>query len=167
MTTSTCITALVAQSLVLARLDHDEPGQRVRTQVRLAPLLAEVCETARAAAAAKAMMLECRCHAEQIDGDTELLRIALRNLIDNAIRYCPPGSRVQVTAHKMPSTMELVVSDSGPGVPLDERARLADRSIACLVAAFRAAASGCRSSSASPIGTRPLSSLRTGSTAPV
>ncbi|OOO03119.1 MAG: Sensor protein QseC [Chromatiales bacterium USCg_Taylor] len=121
------ITALVAQSLVLARLDHDEPGQRVRTQVRLAPLLAEVCETARAAAAAKAMTLECRCHAEQIDGDTELLCIALRNLIDNAIRYCPPGSRVQVTAHKMPSTMELVVSDNGPGVPFDERARLADR----------------------------------------
>jgi two-component system, OmpR family, sensor histidine kinase QseC len=56
-------------------------------------------------------------------GDEALLTTLLRNLIDNALRYSPPGGRVQVSF----GPDRIVVEDEGPGVAPDELARLGDR----------------------------------------
>ena len=48
------------------------------------------------------------------------LRI-LANLIDNALKFAPPGSTVEVQARRTNATLEFVVSDRGPGVPDAER----------------------------------------------
>ncbi len=59
------------------------------------------------------------------------LRILARNLVDNALRYTPPGGRVDVRV-RCPRGGEasgpvLEVSDSGPGIPPEERERVFDR----------------------------------------
>lgn len=59
-------------------------------------------------------------------GDKLALRVMLRNLVDNAIKYSDVGGQVDV-AILSGDTPELVVSDAGPGVSADERARLFDR----------------------------------------
>lgn len=120
-------TALVEQLLTLARLDHASSGRLAHEKVQLAPLLAAICESGSVNALEKAMALEWICRAEYVIGDEALLRIALHNLIANAIRYCPHGSRILVEAWPKPSTIELAVRDNGPGVPAAERERLADR----------------------------------------
>ncbi|MGH2787692.1 MAG: ATP-binding protein [Actinomycetota bacterium] len=51
----------------------------------------------------------------------------LDNLIENAIRYCPPGSQVVVTAAETNGRPAVIVSDNGPGIPNDERARIFER----------------------------------------
>ena len=52
--------------------------------------------------------------------DTELLRRALDNLIDNALRYAPPGSTIDVaTAPAGPGWIGIKVADRGPGFPDD------------------------------------------------
>jgi signal transduction histidine kinase len=61
-----------------------------------------------------------------ISGDELAVHVLLRNLIDNAIKYSPVGSRVDVAIHNGDAA-HLVVSDSGPGVPIEEHARLFDR----------------------------------------
>lgn len=61
-----------------------------------------------------------------ISGDELAIHVLLRNLIDNAIKYSPVGSRVDVAIHNA-DAVHLVVSDSGPGVPTEEHARLFDR----------------------------------------
>ncbi len=50
----------------------------------------------------------------------------VRNLVDNAVRYTPEGGRVDLAAQADAQTVTLRVSDTGPGIPLAERARIFD-----------------------------------------
>jgi len=52
-----------------------------------------------------------------VNGDPELLRSALENVIRNSLRYGPPGSRVEIEATRCGSQIDITVRDSGPGVP--------------------------------------------------
>jgi signal transduction histidine kinase len=56
-----------------------------------------------------------------VDGDPDALAIAIRNLVDNALRYTPRGGRVRVHLTSERSQVRLAVEDSGPGVPSKER----------------------------------------------
>ncbi|GAM98880.1 sensor protein basS/pmrB [alpha proteobacterium U9-1i] len=63
-----------------------------------------------------------------IMGDHGLVTQAASNLIENAIKYTPPGGRVEVRAVKRPDgRIELCVSDNGPGVPPEDRDRVMER----------------------------------------
>ena len=62
-----------------------------------------------------------------IFGQPDALNILMRNLIDNAIKYTPPGGRVDMTVVKAGEGALLMVEDSGPGIVLEERERVFDR----------------------------------------
>ncbi|HKY91322.1 MAG TPA: ATP-binding protein, partial [Nevskiaceae bacterium] len=64
--------------------------------------------------------------AVSLDADADALATLLRNLVDNALRYTPRGGRVDVSVLAVPAPT-LVVSDTGPGIPAAERARVFDR----------------------------------------
>jgi len=55
-----------------------------------------------------------------INGDKFLMKILLDNLLDNALRYSPPGSSVTTKLEKNGSII-LSVEDNGPGIPVEER----------------------------------------------
>lgn len=57
-------------------------------------------------------------------GDRQLVRQALVNLIDNALKYGSPGQRIQLGAERHDASVRLYVADEGPGVPQSERARI-------------------------------------------
>ena len=57
-----------------------------------------------------------------------LLRILLRNLVDNALRYSPDGAEVHVSCLVLPEKRaSLCIEDSGPGLPPDAVQRLGER----------------------------------------
>jgi signal transduction histidine kinase len=60
-------------------------------------------------------------------GDATKLGWALSNLIGNALRYTPPGGVIRVEATALPSTIRIAVSDSGPGIPPEQRERIFER----------------------------------------
>jgi signal transduction histidine kinase len=62
-----------------------------------------------------------------VRADAIRLRQAIANLIDNAVKYTPAGGRVVVRAAADAGDAVLTVSDTGPGVPLAEQARVWDR----------------------------------------
>lgn len=67
-----------------------------------------------------------------VNGDRDALRILVRNLVDNAVRYSPVGGKVMVridrTAGPQPiASPRLTVVDEGPGIPAAERERVFDR----------------------------------------
>jgi len=120
-------THLVEQLLTLARsTPHDSP-------VQLHPV--ELGECVRAAIADTHPLAQSRGIELELDatvnctvqGDEELLRTLARNLIDNAVRYTPRGGQVRVSVASAASEVELDVSDSGPGIPPEERTRVFDR----------------------------------------
>ena len=62
-----------------------------------------------------------------VHGDAASLAILLRNLVDNAVRYTPAGGRVDVAARLQDGAPQLSVSDTGPGIPAEDRERVFDR----------------------------------------
>jgi len=62
-----------------------------------------------------------------VRGDGEALRTLVRNLVDNAVRYTPPGGSVQVRCRIAAEGALLEVTDSGPGIAAADRERVFDR----------------------------------------
>ncbi|GGC16235.1 ATP-binding protein [Pseudoduganella buxea] len=120
-------TALVDSLLTLARLDPLAREQLVREPVALAPLLAQVVATHAQVAAQRHITLTTRCDVETVQGDPHMLEIVLRNLVDNALRYCPAGSRVEIDAIAHAGGVRIAVRDDGVGVDDASRRRLTER----------------------------------------
>lgn len=59
--------------------------------------------------------------------DPDLVRRALANLMDNAVRHLPPGCRVEASAQSGASGLTLSVCDNGPGFPPELRDRIFER----------------------------------------
>ena len=62
-----------------------------------------------------------------ISGDRAALAMLARNLADNAVRYSPPGARVELRVGIVDGVPTLQVDDAGPGIPPAERERVFDR----------------------------------------
>jgi two-component system sensor histidine kinase KdpD len=78
--------------------------------------------------------LEAHHIAPRLAGDLPLVRVdavlveqALSQIIDNAAKYSPPGSTITIAARAVNATVEIAVSDEGPGLTADEQARLFER----------------------------------------
>jgi signal transduction histidine kinase len=60
-----------------------------------------------------------------LEADRDKLEDALTNLLSNAIRFSPDGSKVRIAAHPVVgSLLEILVEDSGPGIPAEDLAHL-------------------------------------------
>lgn len=59
--------------------------------------------------------------------DAQALRSIADNLIENAAKYAPEGSRIGIEVVKGPEGWRLLVSDEGPGIPLDEQQRIFEK----------------------------------------
>lgn len=112
----------------LAQLD--EPEFTLRTSaLDVAELLHDVAMRFAARASAHGVSLE----VEESDGpviaevDNELLERALANLVDNALKFCPAGAHVALSARRQGAQVHLTVRDTGPGITLAEQPHLFDR----------------------------------------
>lgn len=121
-------THLVAQLLTLAR-QEPRMTERKFTAVNLAALARQVVADHSPLAERRNIDLGVAARAEEVStqGDADSLRILLGNLVDNAIRYTPPGGRVDVNVQRANGQPVLSVLDSGPGIPLEERGRVFNR----------------------------------------
>ncbi|HUE89294.1 MAG TPA: ATP-binding protein [Vicinamibacterales bacterium] len=62
-----------------------------------------------------------------ITGDRVRIRQVIANLIDNAVKYTPRGGRITVTVRPASAGAEVVVADTGAGIPPEDRDRIWDR----------------------------------------
>ena len=117
---------LVDQLLTLARIDPQH-GIASTAAIRLDQLAQDVCADHGPQALAKNIALELDAAPVAIPADADLLRVLLRNLVDNAIRYTPAGGRVNVAVAATGDGACLTVSDTGPGIPVAEHGRAFER----------------------------------------
>lgn len=122
------IAALVNRLLLLARLEQPD-FEPVRQPVDLRSLLEQVVEARRPLAALSDTRLQTRFDAPSltVEADPELLRQAVGNLLDNALRHTPAGGEVTLAARRENNCVRIEVSDSGPGVPPEHRSRVFER----------------------------------------
>ena len=117
---------LVDQMLTLARLD---PQRTLAggTRFDLAIVARDAVAAIAPAGLVRGVEVGLDATSAPVVGDPALVAILLRNLLDNAIRYSPAGTTVDVRVRTADGGSELAVSDQGPGVPPDERERLGER----------------------------------------
>jgi len=122
-------TRLVEQLLALARHEASAASGTAATPVDLAELARLAISDVVAAAQARRIdigMDEASAPAT-VTGHAEALRMLLRNLLDNAVKYTPEGGRVDLRIAADGDGTALIVEDSGPGLPAEERERVLDR----------------------------------------
>lgn len=119
-------THVIEQLLTLARLDsHAAPAPEAADLRELAAsVMAELIDTALARNIDLALE---EGPAPRLTLHPGLMRMLLRNLLDNAIRYSPPGSEVSVSITTEADRVALAVADNGPGIPAELRSRIFDR----------------------------------------
>jgi heavy metal sensor kinase len=121
------IAYIVSDLLALARADAKEQKLRVE-ELYLNDLVDESCRAAQSLAAPKRIRLTYDAGEDVLyEGNEELLRRMIVNLLDNAIRYTPEGGAVSAKLTCERSCVRLIVSDTGIGIPPECVSRVFDR----------------------------------------
>ena len=111
---------LVDQIMELAKLDSAETHPDMK-EIRLDEVVREAASELETLADEKGLRIEISADRAEVRGDRTLLRRALHNLLDNAFRESPQGEVITVTvAERHDATVEVAVSDRGPGIAPDE-----------------------------------------------
>ena len=121
------LTRIVEDMFTLARADTGRLTPR-RDRFRLDELLSETVRAAEVLGARKGLRVEAgRLEETPYVGDEGLLRQMILNLLDNAIKYTPPGGAVVASLERVPAGHAVVISDTGAGVPAEARAHIFER----------------------------------------
>jgi signal transduction histidine kinase len=113
----------------LLRIARLQSGPAVSaTAVDLSPLLEDAVELHRPAAEDRGQVLSASVPSGlTVPGDRDLIFQMISNLLDNAVKFAPEGGRVVLDATKAGAGVEVAVTDNGPGVPAEDRARVFER----------------------------------------
>jgi two-component system phosphate regulon sensor histidine kinase PhoR len=120
--------SLLEDMLELSKLESNEFRLK-RERVELGSVVPIVLALFRERAEKKGVSLQRDLPSEPIaiEGDARALEHVLSNLVDNAVKYCPGGTRVVVRAKADGARVRLVVSDTGPGIPAEHLPRIFER----------------------------------------
>lgn len=118
---------IVEELLTLARADS---GERTMTRepLYLDDLTAAAVEAIQPVAASKSVHLDVGTFEETaIAGDPVLLRRLLLIVLDNAVKFTPPGGRVRIDVVAKPGRSEIIVADTGIGIPANQLPHVFER----------------------------------------
>jgi two-component system sensor histidine kinase QseC len=135
------MTHLVQQLLILSRVQHNNTPlkQLVNAYDTVVAVMSDMDNIAHE------KQVEIGLQGQEklfISANPQLLQILMRNLLDNAIKYSPTGSRVNVLTQETSQFVLLTVEDSGPGVPEEDLQRISQRFYRCVATAGRVEGSG-------------------------
>jgi signal transduction histidine kinase len=127
---TTDLDGIVAVFQALLRIAEIEAGSRrsAFASFDLAPVLAGVVELYEAVAEDRGLFIVLDMPPQlPMYGDRELMQQAVANLLDNAVKFSPPGQSVRVIAAPTVSGTDITVCDNGPGIPPEDRDRATER----------------------------------------
>lgn len=118
---------LIGELLLLARLESPHAPLQ-RTRVDLAELVADIVEDAHLEIAGQPRTVRHEAPRDEraidVDGDRELLRRAVENVVRNALQYSPRDADVRVILERDGGHARIRVVDAGPGFPAEAVPRL-------------------------------------------
>jgi two-component system sensor histidine kinase TctE len=113
---------LLDHAMITFRADHLE-----RQDIDLVDLVTELARGLSPIADMKDVEFKLQCDAHvHATGDPILLQNAVRNLIDNALKYSPRESVISIYVHATPKPC-VIISDQGPGFPINQITQLTGR----------------------------------------
>jgi len=94
------------------------------TQFRLRPVVKQVLENQQLTLLSQRVRLDVRIEDVTLIADRSKVRLILENLVSNAVKYSPKGGTIHLRARTAGELLELDVADSGPGIPVEDRAHV-------------------------------------------
>lgn len=122
------IQRLTNSLLDLRRLEAGHPISNPRPE-SVPAIISDSIEAVQSSAESKRQVIETKLAALLPDVlvDGEMIRRVLINLLENAVKYTPQGSRIEVGAQPQAEMVQIWVQDSGPGIPPTEQERIFDK----------------------------------------
>ena len=120
--------SLLDQLLLLAREQQRTPHESSQP-LQITLLFREVIESLHPLALVKNIdigVLETGSDSQWIITDKDTLTLAVKNLVENAIRYIPENGQIDLSVTVTPHEAVISIEDNGPGIAADERARVFD-----------------------------------------
>ena len=121
------LTRIVEDLFLLARADAGHLLAR-RAPLYLEDLVHDAARAMHAVAERRTVRIELlRLVEAPLEGDPDLLGRLLLNLLDNAVKYSPPGGTVLVAMDRKNGMCQVSITDTGPGIPVEARERVFER----------------------------------------
>jgi heavy metal sensor kinase len=121
------LSRIVDDMFTLARADAGNYPVR-RTPMYLDEVVDDVIRAARVMAFTKNVSIQlATTNSAAFEGDEDLVRRLVVNLLDNAVRHAPAGSAVRVDLERVADGYAIAITDSGPGIPPEIQDRIFER----------------------------------------
>ncbi len=120
------LTSLVTEAVRMSQIEAGKvrlDRQRVSLDLLLPAILAQF----QARSDGRPLRYSAAPSLPELTVDPALISLALRQLIDNALKYSPPGSPVDISAARANGNLEIRIADQGPGIPEKERERVFEK----------------------------------------
>jgi two-component system sensor histidine kinase CpxA len=121
----TRLNTLVGELIQVTRGEGDPQGLATE-QIRLDELVGTIVDDSRIEAEKRHVILNASLSKVTMEGNPELLRRAIENLVRNAIRYSPEETTVDISLSKVGSVYRISVRDHGAGVPEESLSSIFD-----------------------------------------
>lgn len=120
------LTRMVGDLLLLAQAEAGRLELSMK-QVELDTLLLEVLQQAKVLSGGKVGFQIADIEQVQVSGDQDRLKQVMINLITNAVKYTPSGGQVGLSVKKVNGQAQLMISDTGPGIPAADLPHIFER----------------------------------------
>ena len=123
------LSRIVEDLFILARQPLDAPQSLIKEPVLLNDAVRDCARAAQVLATRKGVRLETESDRQSLvlQGDGELIRRMILNLLDNAVKYTPKDGEINVSLTRQNGNAEIVVRDTGIGIPQADQSHVFDR----------------------------------------
>jgi two-component system, OmpR family, sensor histidine kinase KdpD len=120
------LTELINNAVDMARLDTAEIHLE-REPSNIPEIVNEVVASQRQRIEDRPVTVRCEGASSAIPVDQSLVELAIKQLLDNALKYSPPDTPIAIRVYEGAGTVTIDVTDHGPGIPVQEQTRIFDR----------------------------------------
>jgi signal transduction histidine kinase len=123
------LSRIVEDLFILARQPIQSPTTLIKEPVSLTEVVKDCARAAQVLAIRKGVRLKLENDSTSIalNADEELIKRMILNLLDNAVKYTPEGGEISLALARQNGNAEIVVRDTGIGIPENDQQRVFDR----------------------------------------
>ena len=120
------LSGMIDETVDMARIEPGKPRVR-RRQLPVAKLIQSSVDRLKSLLDGRPLEIQIQEGIASVNADLDMMGLALRQLLGNAVKYSPPGSTIAISANQTDGTITVRVRDQGPGIPQDELESIFER----------------------------------------
>ena len=120
------LSGMIDETVDMARIEPGRPRIR-RCQLSITDLIQSSVDRMKSLLDGRPLEIQIQEGISPVSADPDMMGLALRQLLGNAVKYSPPGSTIAMSANQTDGTVTIRVRDQGPGIPQIELESIFER----------------------------------------